>query len=140
VSPSTVPGAGPGDHEELRSLVQRYARAADDRDVDALAALFHPDAEVTGARGTQGIDEWLDTMRAPRTFPTSLHMLGDPLISVGPGADKAALDTYAVVYQLTDPGSDGGDLTLGIRYLDEVERHSGRWVIRRRTARTLWMR
>ena len=30
--------------DELRALVQRYARAADDRDIDALAALFHPDA------------------------------------------------------------------------------------------------
>jgi SnoaL-like domain len=79
-------------------------------------------------------------MRAPRTFPVSMHVLGDPLITLEPGADRAALDTYAVVYQLSDPGSDGGDLTLGIRYVDEVERLSGRWVIRRRTARTLWMR
>jgi hypothetical protein len=140
VTASTAPGAGAGDHEELRSLLQRYARAADDRDIDALAALFHPDAEVTGAHGTQGIDEWLDSMRGPRTFPASMHVLGDPLITLEPGADWAALDTYAVVYQLGDPESDGGDLTLGIRYLDGVERLSGRWVIRRRTARTLWMR
>jgi SnoaL-like domain len=140
VSASTVPGGGAGDHEELRSLIQRYARAADDRDVDGLAALFHPEAEVTGARGTQGIDEWLDTMRAPRTFPTSMHALGDPLITLEPGADRATLDTYGVVYQLGDPGSDSGDLTLGIRYLDDVERLSGGWLIRRRTARTLWMR
>ena len=127
----TVPGGGAGDHEELRALVQRYARAA---------GLFHPEAEVTGARGTQAIDAWLDTMRAPRTFPTSMHVLGDPLIHLVPGADEAVLDTYAVVYQLSDPGSGSGDLTLGVRYLDEVERLWGRWVIRRRTARTIWMR
>ncbi len=136
----TVPGGGAGDHEELRALVQRYARAADERDVEALAGLFHPEAEVTGARGTQAIDAWLDTMRAPRTFPTSMHVLGDPLIHLVPGADEAVLDTYAVVYQLSDPGSGSGDLTLGVRYLDEVERLWGRWVIRRRTARTIWMR
>ncbi len=135
-----MPGPGASDHEELRSLLQRYARAADERDVDALAALFHPEAEVTGARGTQGIDEWLDTMRAPRSFPTSMHVLGDPLITLEAGTGRATLDTYAVIYQLSDPSSDGGDLTLGIRYLDDVERLSGGWVIRRRTARTLWMR
>jgi len=140
VTVPTVPRGGAADHEELRALVQRYSRAADERDVDALARLFHPDAEVTGARGTQTIAEWLDAMRAPRTFPTSMHLLGDPLIHLGPGADEAVLDTYAVVYQLGDPASGGGDLTLGIRYLDDVERHRGRWVIRRRTARTLWMR
>jgi hypothetical protein len=140
MSAMTVPGGGAGDHEELRALVQRYARAADERDIETLAVLFHPDAEVSGARGTQGIGEWLDTMRAPRTFPTSMHMLGEPLIDLEPGADEATLDTYAVVYQLSDPGSGNGDLTLGIRYLDDVERLWGRWVIRRRTSHTLWMR
>ena len=73
-----------------------------------MAALFHPDAELSGARGTQSIDEWLDTMRAPRTFPTSMHVLGDPLIDLVPGADEAVLDTYAVVYQLSEQGRAAG--------------------------------
>jgi hypothetical protein len=140
MSEMTVPGGGAGDHEELRALIQRYARAADERDIGTLASLFHPDAEVTGARGAQNITEWLDTMGAPRTFPTSMHMLGDPLIDLVPGAHEATLDTYAVVYQLSDPGSGKGDLTLGVHYVDEVERLWGRWVIRRRTSRTIWMR
>lgn len=135
---STGPSAG--DHEELRSLLQRYARAADDRDTEALEALFHPSAEVTGARGTQTLDEWLTGMRGPRTFPTSMHVIADPLITLGPGPDEAVVDAYAVVHQLSDPSSGAGDLTLGIRYLDEVVRLEGRWVILRRTARTLWMR
>jgi hypothetical protein len=129
-----------GDHEELRGLLQRYARAADDRDVEALEALFHPAAEVTGARGMQTLDEWLTGMRGPRTFPTSMHVIADPLITLGPGPDEAGVDAYAVVHQLSDPSSDAGDLTLGIRYLDDVVRHEGRWVILRRTARTIWMR
>ena len=129
-----------GDHEELRALVQRYARAADDRDVEALEALFHPAAEVTGARGAQTLDEWLTTMRGPRAFPTSMHIIADPLITLGPGPDEAVIDAYAVVYQLSDASSEAGDLTLGIRYLDDVIRHEGRWIIRRRTARTIWMR
>ena len=133
------PVAG-GDHEELRGLLQRYARAADERDVGGLAALFHPAAEVTGARGTQGLEEWLETMRAPRTFPTSMHVIADPLITLGPGPDEAVVDAYAVVHQLGDATAGGGDLTLGIRYLDDMVRLDGHWVIRRRTARTLWMR
>jgi hypothetical protein len=128
------------DHEALRALVQRYARAADDRDVDALAALFHPDAEISGARGALSRDAWLDTMRAPRAFPSSMHLIGDPLITLGPGPDRATLDTYAVVYQLADPKGDGCDLTLGIRYLDGCVRHEGAWVIAHRTAETRWMR
>ncbi len=127
-------------YEELRRLLQRYARAADDRDIDALAALFHPEAEILGSRGAMGVDAWLDTMRAPRVFPQSMHVVGDPLIDLLDGDDVAALDTYAVVYQLSGPSSSQGDLTLGIRYLDRAVLHQGRWVFMRRDSHTLWMR
>ena len=128
------------DHEELRALLQRYARAVDERDIDTLATLFHPDAELAGARGVESLAEFLTGLRAPRTFPTSMHVIADPLIHLGPGPEVAILDTYAVVYQLSDAASDRGDLTLGIRYLDDAVRHGGRWVLRRRTSHTLWMR
>jgi hypothetical protein len=128
-------------HEALRELLQRYARAADGRDVSALSALFHPQAEITGARGTQRRDDWLETMAAPPSFPSSMHMIGDPLIVLDDGPEPhATIDTYAVVYQLSDPASGHKDLTLGIRYLDEAEVYDGGWVIRRRRAETLWMR
>jgi hypothetical protein len=126
--------------DELRNLVQRYARAADERDVDGLRALFHPDAVIEGARGTWGRDGWLESMRAPRTFPVSMHVLGDPLIVLDEAVGSATLDTYAVVYQLGDAAAGQSDLTLGIRYLDDVARYEGRWVITRRLARTLWTR
>ena len=129
-----------GDHDQLRELLQRYARAADDRDLAALAAVFHPEAEVTGSRGSQTLEEWLNGMRAPRAFPVSMHVIGDPLVVFEPDPDEAHLDTYAVVYQLSEPASGGSDLTLGIRYLDDVVRLDGRWVVRRRTASTIWMR
>jgi ketosteroid isomerase-like protein len=126
------------DHDAIRTLNQRYARAADERDVDALALLFTPDATVDGARGAQTIAEWLDTMRSPRSWPTSMHVLGDPLIVLA--GDTAHVDTYAVVHQLADPTSEQADLTLGIRYLDDLVRVADRWAIKARTARTLWMR
>ena len=125
--------------DALRALVQRYARAADERDIDALAALFHPDATIEGARGKQTLAVWLDVMRAPRAIPTSMHMLGDPLIEFMDD-DRATVDTYGVVYQLGDTKAGQGDLTLGVRYLDEVDASDGTWRIRARVARTLWMR
>jgi hypothetical protein len=126
--------------DELRNLVQRYARGADERDLDGLSVLFHPDAVLVGARGTQTLDAWLEAMRAPRTFPSSMHVLADPLITLDASEERGTLDTYAVVYQLGDAATGQKDLTLGIRYLDDVVRHDGRWVIRRREARTLWTR
>ena len=127
-------------HEELRALVQRYARAVDRRDLDALAELFRPDATLVGTRGAQTLEEWLDTLRGPRAFPISMHVLGDPLIALDESATEATLDTYAVVYQLSEPGSGAGDLTLGINYLDRAVLADGRWAISHRESRTLWMR
>lgn len=69
-----------------------------------------------------------------------MHVIGDPLIDLLEGKDVAALDTYAVVYQLSDPASPQGDLTLGIRYFDRAVVHQGHWVFMRRDSRTLWMR
>ncbi len=125
-------------HDAVRALLQRYARAVDQRDIGALVALFHPRAEIAGARGVQSVEEWLETMRAPRTFPTSMHMIGEPLITLEEGSPEARVDTYAVVYQLGHEGS--ADLTLGIRYLDDVVLHERRWLFRRRSSHTVWMR
>ena len=79
-------------------------------------------------------------MRGPRAFPTSMHVLGDPLITVDAGGTGAVLDTYAVVYQLGDPAAGQGDLTLGINYVDDVVLADGRWAIARRRSVTVWMR
>ena len=128
------------DGEELRALLQRYARAADERDGEALAALFHPEAVIIGARGSRGLDEWLATMRGPRAFPQSMHLIADPLIALGDDKRSADLDSYAVVFQLSDPGSGAADLTLGIRYLDHAVVHQGSWVFLRRQATTTWTR
>ena len=128
------------DAEELRALLQRYARAADDREIEALAPLFHPEAVIIGSGGSQARDEWLATMRAPRAFPQSMHVIADPLIAFGEDGISADLDSYAVVFQLSDPTSGRGDLTLGIRYLDHAVVHEGNWVFLLRQATTLWMR
>ena len=120
------------DLDEIRRLLQRYARAADSRDIDELRSLFHPEATIDGSRGVQTLDEWLASMAAPRAFTASMHVFGEPLVTLD--GERGTLDTYAVVYQ------GNAELTLGIRYLDDVERVDGRWVLRRRTARTIWMK
>ena len=119
-------------HEELRALVQRYARAADERDVDALAALFDPGAEIDGVRGPMPVAAWLDTMRTPRGGDYSMHMLGDPLIVLDEAAGTATVDTYGVVYQ--------PERMLGMRYIDDVALVEGRWLIRHRRSRAVWSR
>jgi hypothetical protein len=130
-------------HDELRQLLQRYARAADERDVDGLRTLFHPEAEIDGVRGLLPLDAWLETMRGPQAFPVSMHLMGEPLIVLDPAAGdrppRASLDTYAVVFQVGDRDAGQGDMTIGMRYRDEAVLHDGGWVFQRRTTTTLWM-
>ena len=128
------------DHVELRALPQRYARAADGRDIDAMAELFDPAGTVDGVRGEAAVPDYLETMRtAPRAFATSMHFFADPLIELEPGSDRGRMDAYAVVHQLRGPGEEGSDLQLGMRYLDDVVRLDGRWVVHHRETQVLWM-
>jgi ketosteroid isomerase-like protein len=130
----------PHDLEALRNLGQRYSRAIDARDYDAIAALFHSDAIVDGLRGHAPIDEYLEGLRStPRAYDHGMHLLGEPLIRFEPGSDTAELDAYAVVYQLGLHREDGGNVTLGMRYLDSVERRDGEWRISHRRTELLWM-
>ena len=129
------------DLEAIRSLPQRYARAVDAKDIDTVGTLFHPEAQVEGLRGAAPIGPYLDGMRnAPAVFAGSMHVLGDPLVTFTAGADEASTDTYAVVYQLREAGAPEGDLTLGMRYFDQLVRHDGAWVIVHRRTATIWMR
>jgi hypothetical protein len=128
------------DYEELRNLLQRYARAADARNVAALRSLFSPDAIIDGARGRMAVAQWLDAMATPSPFQASMHFLGEPLIEFDAAGDAADLDTYAVVYQIADRSGGQQDLTLGIRYLDRVARSASGWRITERVAKTIWTR
>ena len=133
------------DADALRALNQRYSRAIDSRDMDELTALFDPAGSVDGARGSSSVPDYLEMTRtSPRVFEQSMHVLGDPLIDFVAGSDTARLDTYAVVYQLgrveAEGTEGGGDMVLGIRYLDDVVRIDGVWRIHHRRAVMLWTR
>ena len=126
------------DLESVRRFPQRYARAVDKRDHDALTALFDPDGSIDGTFGLESVADYLEGMRTRLgSTGTSMHLLGDPLVDLAPGADTAHLDTYAVVYQIPD-GSD--PFTLGMRYLDDLVRLDGEWRIHHRKTERVWMR
>ena len=129
------------DIEHLRALPQRYSRAIDARDIDAIAALFHPEGTVDGVRGSLSVSDYVNNLRTVASpFASSMHVLGEPLIDLQLNDDAGRMDTYAVVYQLRPPDSTEDDLMLGIRYVDDVVRHQGQWVISHRTSTTLWNR
>ena len=98
------------------------------------------------ARTHRTLPDYLESMRnLPRSF-TARACTCSPTRSSSstPGADTAHLDTYAVVYQTGPVSGDGGDLTLGMRYVDDMVRRPGTeaasWCIHHRVARCVWMR
>jgi len=120
------------DGDQIRNVLQTYARGADERDLDALASVFTDDVVIDGTRGVQSKSEWLEAMAAtPHPEGTaSMHLIGDPLLTIA--GDTAHADTYAVVYN--------GDMTLGMRYVDDLVKQDGTWRIKARSARMVWMR
>jgi hypothetical protein len=125
-------------NDQFRLMLQRYAHAADSRDIATLQALFHPDAEITGARGTQNLEQWLAAMRAPRSHAGSMHMIGEPLIVHDDGSDRATMDTYAVVYLIGDPDAGENYSSMGVKYHDEMILYRFKWMFWRRAMTILW--
>ena len=125
-------------NDQFRTMLQRYAHAADARDLSALEALFHPEAEITGTRGSQTLEQWMASMSAPRTHPGSMHMIGEPLISHDDGSDRAIMDSYAVVYLWSDPDTGEPISSMGVKYHDEMILYRFKWMFWRRTMSILW--
>jgi SnoaL-like domain len=119
-------------------MLQRYARAADTRDIPTLESLFHPDAEITGARGTQTLNQWIFAMQSPRSHPTSMHMIGEPLIHHVDGSDHAVMDTYAIVHLIGETDSGESNSSMGVNYHDEMILYHFKWMFWRRTMTILW--
>ncbi|MEQ8841646.1 MAG: nuclear transport factor 2 family protein [Acidimicrobiales bacterium] len=126
--------------EDIRRIPQRYARAIDERDIDALATLFHPNGEiVAGGRRQTVVDHLAELRDKPRTFAKSMHVLADPLIDVDVGNDAATMDVYAVVIQL-ERVDGGADMALGVQYRHRLGRDAGGWLIVHRTSEILWIK
>jgi ketosteroid isomerase-like protein len=125
------------DRQAIRDLVTRYACAVDRRDFDAVAACFTPDAEAdyTYFKGPIGVV--LEKIRAGvGGFAMTMHVVGNHLAEVH--GDEAASETYAICHHRRPGASDGVDLVVAMRYLDELVRTTEGWRIRRRRATVEW--
>lgn len=115
------------DRAELRELVARYAVAIDDRDIDAIAALFTPEGAfrsrdgVMNARGRAAV---LEQFRGRfQALTVSNHFSHDHILSFGADADEARglVTAHAEVWR------NGRALIAALRYADTYRRHEGRW-------------
>lgn len=110
-------------------LLHRYCRAVDDRDAQAFAALWTPDAVADfGERYRGPAAGLLDALLAAHATTRSMsHHVTGPLIEFDGGltAARCTSDVSALVVAVVD-GATRVRLVRG-RYDDRFERHSGVW-------------
>ena len=123
------------DVEAIRTVIYDYGRYLDARDIRAYADLFAEDGELVvgmgGYQGREAIYEGISAAFGPSAnveWTTNFHVLSNATIEVD--GDTASAITR---WMFTRPGADGApQIILAGRYVDELAREDGRWLIKRR--------
>lgn len=112
----------------IRSLVARYAVVMDDRDVDAIPALFTRDAHVTtgdGVMNAHGRDELV------KLYEGRFAALGATCHNVH-GVDvtvDSATTARGVISSTAEVFRNGQHQVVSLRYHDRYEKEDGAWRI-----------
>lgn len=123
------------DRAAIHDLLLRYARGVDRKDLALVASCFTPDAAYEGAlaRGT-GREALARLEQRLATWETTMHLMANQLIELA--GDRAHSETYAIAYHR----GRGVELVVGVRYLDDLVRRDGGWLICRRVVALDWQR
>jgi ketosteroid isomerase-like protein len=131
------------DRQAIASLIATYAHAVDARDVRRIVSCFTSDTHVEFDNGAEVVDGRDDLTRfferalvAPRMgrAGVSTHQMSDLLIDLDD--DAAHVETQAVAYLASAARTTV--VVRGLRYSDDCVRHGDRWLIARRSHRSLW--
>jgi len=127
------------DRAAIQDLLVRYAHCVDRRDIEGVVACFTPDAAYRGSLGEGTIQDALVALRERmERYESTMHLLGNQLIQID--GDRATSETYAIAHHRINNNGDRRNLTVGVRYDDELVRRDGRWVICRRVVHMEWER
>jgi hypothetical protein len=132
---------------EIRGLVDAYAAAMDDSDLDVFPRLFVPDGAlivraperarplgVFRGPGADGIGLIATLLR--ELYRSTLHNITTHQARIH--GDQATGTTYCLAYHVV-AGEDGGALeTLGVRYEEHFVRTPDGWRFQTRDATRLW--
>jgi hypothetical protein len=128
------------DHHEIRQLLATYCHGCDRADEVEMASTYAADSwDDHGPRKMAGRRFAIETIEESlRTTRVVSHCLGQSLIRVD--GDRAGAETYFIATVIY-PARDGGAETLnqlGGRYVDELRRIDGKWLIAERICVREW--
>lgn len=126
----------------ITRVIQRYARAVDARDFEAVRACFHPDARIHyGDYYTGGLDETIAFLSSSLpNLVSTLHVFGAPWIELDLGAGTARVETYSINSATYLPDENGRSMqnVSGTRYADRFALRDGSWAIVERGNQRVW--
>jgi hypothetical protein len=125
--------------QQIHDALLTYCRGIDRLDPEAIAAAFHPGAELIdyGAE-TLTIEAFAEYAVASlgKRFRATQHRISNTRIEFD--GDRALVETYVLAYHV-EPTDDGDVLhTFDGRYIDRFECRDGAWLIASRTLRNDW--
>ena len=131
------------DRLALRALVDTYARAVDDVDVDGVVELFAPDGQLVAHAG--GGDPLVRSGRADITdaltgglarYHLTTHVVGGQVVTFD--AAGASGVTTCLAHHIYDGAGGSRLLVMAVRYDDRYVRLDGRWRFARRELHFDW--
>ncbi|HLW70778.1 MAG TPA: nuclear transport factor 2 family protein [Candidatus Binataceae bacterium] len=127
------------DKQACVELVQRYSRALDWLDDDALKTVFWPDAEIDfGFFKGRGDQFSVEVMKVEHSLVRRWHMTASPLVRVS--GDVAEGECYGLAAGIAMRDGRAVHDIFGGRYLDRFARRGGEWRIARRIYVADWQR
>jgi ketosteroid isomerase-like protein len=127
--------------QEIRDVLARYTRGIDRMDRELVLSCYHPGALDDHGAFRGPVEEFVDWVGDVLSyFDSTMHFLGQQLIEVD--GDRARAETYCVAYhrRSTRPGEEGHDLSMGLRYVDLLQRRADGWRIAERRCVFDWTR
>lgn len=125
--------------QKIAEVLTRYCRGIDRCHLESLLSVFWPDATADYGSGAQNAQDWSRiTVAALKGMLRTQHSIGNLLIEVE--GDRAKAETYCHAFHEL-PGENGpGEMIVGGRYLDRLERRDGVWRIAQRIYVMDWNR
>jgi len=117
------------DRQDLADLLSRYAAAIDQKDLEAMRALFDDEVVAVGfGRETlRGLDAWIDFVgRQVARFHLTQHMLGPQLAEIEGDTANTRTDLQAT-HWMNEPA--GEVFTLWGSYVTRMKRTAAGWRI-----------
>ncbi len=114
----------------IAQVLTRYSRGIDRCDLAVLKSVWWPDATADYRGEATNALVWAEAaLGGLSKMHRTQHMLGNMLIDLEPGADRATAETYCRAYHELGEGQDRREMVVGGRYLDVLERREGEWRI-----------